>query len=137
MANIPGAPRQRTLGREVLFSGVGLHTGREGKLRIRPAAPGEGLVFVSQGRRVPALAMHVVPSARCTRLAADGADVLTPEHVLAALYGLRVDNARLELEGPEVPILDGSALPFAVAIREASLVSQEAPARTLRLSRPV
>jgi UDP-3-O-[3-hydroxymyristoyl] N-acetylglucosamine deacetylase len=137
MPNLPGAPRQRTLRREVLFSGIGLHTGQEGTLRIAPAGPGEGRVFYREGRRVPALAENVAPSARCTRLAADGAEVLTPEHVLAALYGLRVDNARLELEGPEVPILDGSALPYAQAIREAGIVAQEAAARILMLSRPV
>jgi UDP-3-O-[3-hydroxymyristoyl] N-acetylglucosamine deacetylase len=137
MAILPGAPRQRTLGREILFSGVGLHTGREGTLRIRPASPGEGRVFWSQGRRVPALAENVVPSARCTRLAADGAEVLTPEHVLAALAGLCVDNAHLELQGPEVPILDGSALPFVEAIREAGIRSQDEPARVVRLPRPI
>jgi UDP-3-O-[3-hydroxymyristoyl] N-acetylglucosamine deacetylase len=86
---------------------------------------------------VPALAENVALSTRCTRLAADRADVLTPEHLLAALTGLRVDNAHLELEGPEVPILDGSALPFAQAIREAGIVTQAAAARTLRLPRPV
>src|SRR5262249_35292618 len=111
MAILPGAPRPRALGRELLFRGVGGETGGEGKLWIRPAAAGEGLVFWSQGRRVPALAENVAPSARCTRLAANGAELLTPEHLLAALYGLRVDNAHLELQGPEVPILDGSALP--------------------------
>jgi UDP-3-O-[3-hydroxymyristoyl] N-acetylglucosamine deacetylase len=137
MAILPGAARQRTLGRELLFSGVGLHTGSEGKLWIRPAPPGAGLVFRSQGRRVPAVAEHVVPSARCTRLTADGADVLTPEHLLAALYGLGVDNAHLELQGPEVPILDGSALPFVEAIQQAGVVTQEAPARVVRLPRPV
>lgn len=137
MANTPGAPRQRTLEREVVLSGVGLHTGERGTLRIGPAAPGEGLVFVRQGRAVPALAENVAPSVRCTRLAADGAEVLTPEHVLAALHGLRVDNARLELDGPEVPILDGSALPFACAIREAGIVGQEMPAPLVRLPQPV
>jgi UDP-3-O-[3-hydroxymyristoyl] N-acetylglucosamine deacetylase len=137
MANVPGAPRQRTLAREVLLSGVGLHTGREGTLRILPAGPGEGLVFYCQSRPVPALAEHVAPSARCTRLVADGVEVLTPEHVLAALYGLRIDNARLELEGPEVPILDGSAILFVRALQEAGIVEQEAPARVLRLPRPL
>jgi UDP-3-O-[3-hydroxymyristoyl] N-acetylglucosamine deacetylase len=86
---------------------------------------------------VPALADNVAPSVRCTRLAADGAEVLTPEHVLAALFGLRVDNAHLELQGPEVPILDGSALPFAEAIHATGIVTQDAAARTLRLPRPV
>lgn len=137
MASIPGAPRQRTLGREILLSGVGLHTGREGTLRIGPAAPGEGLVFITGGRRVPARAAHVAPSARCTRLSADDAEVLTPEHLLAALYGMRVDNARIELEGPEVPILDGSAHPFCQAVREAEIVTQPAAALLLRLPRSV
>lgn len=137
MANLPGAPRQRTLRREILLSGIGLHTGQEGTLRIGPAAPGDGLVFYCRGRRVPALAENVAPSARCTRLVADGAEVLTPEHVLAALYGVRVDNARLDLDGPEVPILDGSALRFVQAIQEAGIVTQAAAARVLRLCRPV
>jgi UDP-3-O-[3-hydroxymyristoyl] N-acetylglucosamine deacetylase len=137
MANLPGAPRQRTLRREVLLSGIGLHTGQEGTLRIAPAAPGEGLVFFCRGRPVPALVENVAPSARCTRLVADGAEVLTPEHLLAALYGLRVDNACLALEGPEVPILDGSALPFVQAIREAGIVAQEEAARVLTLPRAV
>src|SRR6266540_1419251 len=121
MANSPGAPRQRTLGREIRFSGVGLHTGRRGAMRVRPAEPDEGLVFICGDRRVPAVSAHIAPSARCTRLAANGAEVLTPEHLLAALYGMRVDNARIELEGPEVPILDGSAMLFAEAIQEAGI----------------
>jgi UDP-3-O-[3-hydroxymyristoyl] N-acetylglucosamine deacetylase len=137
MANLPGAPRQRTLAREVLLSGVGLHTGREGKLRICPAAPGEGLVFLCPGGRVPALSSNVAPSTRCTRLAANGAEVLTPEHVLSALYGLRIDNALLCLEGPELPILDGSALPFACAIQDAGIVAQDATATVLSLPQPV
>jgi UDP-3-O-acyl N-acetylglucosamine deacetylase len=137
MANSPGAPRQRTLAREILLRGIGLHTGREGTLRIRPAPPGEGIVFISQGRRVPAHASNVAPSARCTRLAADDAEVLTPEHLLAALYGMRVDNALLELEGPEVPILDGSALPFCQAFRDVGIVAQPADAPLVRLPRPV
>jgi UDP-3-O-[3-hydroxymyristoyl] N-acetylglucosamine deacetylase len=137
MTNVAGAPRQRTLGGKILLGGVGLHTGREGTLRIGPAEPGEGLVFISRGRRLAARAAHVAPSARCTRLAADGAEVLTPEHLLAALYGMRVDNARLELDGPEIPILDGSALPFCQAIHETGIVTQSAAAPVLRLPRPI
>ena len=117
MANLPGAPRQRTLRREILLSGIGLHTGREGTLRIGPAAPGEGLVFFCQGRRVPALAENVAPSARCTRLAADGAEVLTPEHWAFAgtgiyygdligadshVYGYEVDGLDFEIRGGEL-----------------------------------
>jgi UDP-3-O-acyl N-acetylglucosamine deacetylase len=137
MTNSAGAPRQRTLAREILLQGVGLHTGQEGTLRIGPGAPGEGLVFITRGGRVPARTGHVAPSARCTRLAAGNLEVLTPEHLLAALYGMRVDNARLELDGPEVPILDGSALPFCQALREAGIVTQPAPAPLIRLCRPV
>jgi UDP-3-O-[3-hydroxymyristoyl] N-acetylglucosamine deacetylase len=137
MANLPGAPRQRTLADEVRLEGVGLHTGEWGRLRIRPAGPGEGVFFLRGGHRVPALASHVAPSARCTRLAAGDVEVLTPEHVLAALYGLGIDNACLELEGTEVPILDGSALPFAAAIRQVGIIPQAAAARQFRLPRPV
>jgi UDP-3-O-[3-hydroxymyristoyl] N-acetylglucosamine deacetylase len=136
MANSPGAPRQRTLGREIRFSGVGLHTGRGVALRLGPAEPDEGLVFIRGDRRVPAVSAHIAPSTRCTRLAANGAEVLTPEHLLAALYGMRVDNARIELEGPEVPILDGSALPFAESIQEVGVVTQPAAARVIHPCRP-
>ena len=137
MANLPGAPRQRTLGREIRLSGIGLHTGREGTLRIGPAAPGEGLIFTSRGRRIAARTAHVAPSARCTRLSAGDTEVLTPEHLLAALYGMRVDNALLDLEGPEVPILDGSALLFCQAIRDAGVITQPAAAPDIRLPGPV
>jgi UDP-3-O-[3-hydroxymyristoyl] N-acetylglucosamine deacetylase len=137
MANSPGAPRQRTLEREIVLCGVGLHTGVEGTLRIRPAGPGEGLSFLCQGQRLPAAVAYVAPSTRCTRLATNGAAVLTPEHLLATLYGMRIDNAVLELEGPEVPILDGSAICFAQAIQEAGIVPQAASPRALRLRGPV
>jgi UDP-3-O-acyl N-acetylglucosamine deacetylase len=137
MLNSPGAPRQRTLEREIQLCGVGLHTGEEGTLRIRPAGSGEGLTFLCNGQRLPADVRFVAPSTRCTRLAANGLAVLTPEHLLATLYGMRVDNAFLELEGPEVPILDGSSICFGQAIQEAGIVAQSETPRVLRLREPV
>lgn len=132
----PQAPRQQTLAGEVEFEGVGLHTGRPARLRVVPAEAGAGLCFVTPHGVVPALSAYRIESTRCTALAMGDAGVQTPEHLLAALYGCGIDNARVEIDGPEVPAADGSALPFVTAIMAAGIVRQEAPARVLRLTAP-
>jgi UDP-3-O-acyl N-acetylglucosamine deacetylase len=132
----PEAPRQQTLAGVVELEGVGLHTGCPAQLRVCPAAAGEGLCFVTPQGVIPATSAYRIESRRCTALAAGDAGVQTPEHLLAALYGCGIDNARVEIDGPEVPAADGSALPFVTAILGAGIVMQEAPARVLRLTGP-
>lgn len=133
--------RQRTLTREVTATGVGLHTGEKVKLALCPAAPGSGIVF----RRVdhdPVIEIDVNPYAvGDTRLSSclvkAGVRVSTVEHLMSALAGLGVDNVRVDLNGPEVPIMDGSSAPFVYLVQSAGIEAQAAPKRFVRVLRPV
>jgi UDP-3-O-[3-hydroxymyristoyl] N-acetylglucosamine deacetylase len=111
------------------------------RVRLLPAPEDAGIGFVCEtgGRRVevPARAESLVSSARATSLARDGASVATVEHLLAALYGLGVDNLRAEIEGPELPALDGSAATWVELLRRAGLREQAAPRRRLSLDRAI
>ena len=125
-------PNQNTIAREVELRGIGVHTGQAGTLTIKPAPAGSGIVFVRTdlpgATRVPALLENVTGTELGTRLGADGVEILTVEHVLAVLAALEVDNALLELSGPEVPILDGSFAPYFEAVLEAGREPQPAEA---------
>ena len=130
---------QRTVAKRVTCTGVGLHTGRPAALALAPAAPDTGIVFVRRdlGLEIPARADHVVDTTLSTTLGAGAARVATVEHVLAALTGMGVDNCRVEVDGPEIPILDGSAAPFVYLVREAGVRKQNPGKRFLLLQRAV
>lgn len=131
---------QRTLHNRITVRGVGLHSGRAIEVALLPAAPNTGIVFYRTDAQVeiPARVSHVVETRLATTLGKGGVQVGTVEHLMAALYGLGVDNARIELDGPEVPIVDGSAAPFVEAIqRGGGTVAQSRPKRFLVLKRPV
>jgi UDP-3-O-[3-hydroxymyristoyl] N-acetylglucosamine deacetylase len=131
--------RQRTLSRVVEITGDGLHSGVAATVRILPAPAESGFVFVRTdlgGVEIPASHAHVRNSSLATTLARGSASVATVEHLLAALHGLGVDNARIEVEGPEVPILDGSAAPFVEAILDGGLQVQPVARRAVVLRRP-
>ena len=115
---------QTTLREPLAFEGVGLHSGAPCRVEIRPAAPGTGLRFVSSGVEIPALAEYVVETARATVIGKDGVTISTVEHVLAALFGMGVSNAELAVDGPEIPVTDGSAKVFADAIAAAGVATQ-------------
>jgi UDP-3-O-[3-hydroxymyristoyl] N-acetylglucosamine deacetylase len=131
-------PHQHTL-RDVLeFEGVGLHTGVQGSVTIRPQVAGSGLRFrLAGGVTFPAHANHVVETRRATVLGSGEATVSTVEHLLAALFAMGVDNAAIEVEGPEIPVLDGSSATFAEAIAKVGLVDQHAPRATFTIERPM
>ncbi|MCB0795178.1 MAG: bifunctional UDP-3-O-[3-hydroxymyristoyl] N-acetylglucosamine deacetylase/3-hydroxyacyl-ACP dehydratase [Flavobacteriales bacterium] len=122
--------KQRTLAKAVEVEGVGLHTGEKATLTMRPAEEGHGYKFQRmdlEGKPiVPADADLVVTTERGTTLEKGNARVYTSEHVLAALYGMQVDNALIQLTGPEPPIMDGSSKPFVEAIVKAGIVEQKA-----------
>ena len=127
---------QRTLREPLRFSGVGLHTGNDARATVEPAEPGTGLVFVVEnGITIPALAEFVVDTSRATVLGRDGARVSTVEHLLSALRGMGIDNARIAIAGGEVPAMEGSAKTFADAIHAAGTVSSDVPRRTFRPDR--
>jgi len=137
----PSGERQRTLASAVTVRGKGLLMGQDATLEIAPAPPGTGIVFeridLDPPVIIPALVSHVVPRARRTTLRVGDATIDTVEHCLSALAGLRVDNAILRIAGPELPLGDGSALPFVEPIRAAGLVEQDAPRRVFRLREPI
>jgi UDP-3-O-[3-hydroxymyristoyl] N-acetylglucosamine deacetylase len=132
---------QRTIQESVSTRGVGLHSGAQVTLTLRPAPPDHGIVFhrvdVRGSPSIPATSAHVIDTAFATTLGKAGVRVGTVEHLLAALTGLGIDNLRIEVEGPEVPILDGSAGPFVYLINSAGVRVQDAPKSFLVIKRPV
>ena len=132
---------QNTLATTVATRGVGVHSGQPVTLALKPAPIDHGVAFVRTdlpgAPTVPALWQHVVETRLSTVLAEGGARVGTIEHLMAALRALRIDNVRIELDGPEVPILDGSAAPWVSLIDRAGPLAQAAPRRVLRVLRAV
>lgn len=118
---------------EFTLTGTGLHTGRGSRVTVRPRAGG-GRVFRSGGVAIPALAEYVTDTRRCTTLGRDGVQVRTVEHLLAALVLAGVDHAEIEVEGPELPALNGSAQAWFTAIRKAGLQTLDADAPEYRIT---
>ncbi len=137
------AGRQTTLRDQTAVSGIGVHSGLPVTLTLHPADPNTGIVFLRSGaqghdREIRADVRSVTATELQTVLGdASGPLVCTAEHVLAALRGLGVDNVMIELDGPEVPILDGSAAPFVAAIDQVGIVTQAAPRRYIQVLKPV
>lgn len=133
------AARQKTLESPVQCRGVGLHSGAPVTMTLHPAAIDFGVHFLSQteGVEIAATWRNVAPSALCTTLAQDGGSVATVEHLLSAFAGLELDNVLVELDGPEVPAMDGSAAPFVHLVERAGLIEQNAPRRAIQVLRPV
>ena len=133
--------RQRTLKSLIRAAGVGLHSGVKVNMVLRPAAPDTGIVF----RRVdldpvvdlPASALMVGDTRMCSCLERDGAKVGTIEHLMSAFAGLGIDNAFVDLDAAEVPILDGSASPFVFLIQSAGIEEQSAAKKFIRIKRPI
>src|SRR5437660_2445158 len=128
---------QQTLRHPVEFSGIGLHTGEHATVRILPAPAGKGIVF----RRVDldnfelrADVGSVELVAYATTLMNRGVWISTVEHLLSALYGMGIDDAFVELDNFEVPILDGSGLPYAEAIQRVGIVKLDAPRRYMHIT---
>jgi UDP-3-O-[3-hydroxymyristoyl] N-acetylglucosamine deacetylase len=132
---------QRTVKTQVRATGVGLHTGARVNLTVRPAPPETGIVF----RRIdlPTACDFVVAPERvtdtrlCSALEGNGAKVATVEHLMSALAGLGVDNVFIDLDGPEVPILDGSAAPWVYLLQSAGIETQKAAKRFMRVLKTV
>jgi UDP-3-O-[3-hydroxymyristoyl] N-acetylglucosamine deacetylase / 3-hydroxyacyl-[acyl-carrier-protein] dehydratase len=135
------APRQQTIGAEATLEGAGVHTGEGAKLRFCPAPEGTGRRFRRvdlEGRPEIGVALaNVASTQKCTTLGVGETRVMTVEHVLAAVFALGIDNVVIEIDGPEVPILDGSFSPFAEALSGCGTVEQSGEAELLRLVEPV
>jgi UDP-3-O-[3-hydroxymyristoyl] N-acetylglucosamine deacetylase len=133
--------RQRTIKAATRATGLGLHTGAKVAMQLRPAAPDTGIVFrrvdLPQPVDIRADALSVTDTRLCSALESGGAKVATVEHLMSALAGLGVDNLYVDVDGPEIPILDGSASPFVYLLRSAGIEEQKAPKRFFRIKRPV
>jgi UDP-3-O-[3-hydroxymyristoyl] N-acetylglucosamine deacetylase len=130
---------RRTLRRAVGCTGIGLHSGRTVHLEIKPAPAEHGIRFLRTdvGVTIPATLAHLGRTDHATSLSAGGFSVETVEHLLSALQGLGVDDALVEVDRPELPILDGSAAPYVFLLHEAGLRPQRAPRRFLKVLQPV
>jgi UDP-3-O-[3-hydroxymyristoyl] N-acetylglucosamine deacetylase len=134
---------QKTLKNAIRCRGVGLHGGRDASLVLKPAPADHGIVFrrvdLEAGRGdIPARWDRVVDTQLCTRIANEhGAQVATIEHLMAALAGSEIDNALIEVDGPEVPIMDGSSAPFVMLLKCAGSAEVEAPRRAIRLLKTI
>lgn len=133
--------RQRTLKTSVRATGVGLHTGHKVTMVLRPAPADTGIVFCRSdlpgNPAVPAIATNVANTQMATVLEKDGARVSTVEHLMAALFGLGIDNAFVDVSAEEVPIMDGSAGTFVFLIQTAGIEEQAATKRYLRVLKTV
>ncbi len=130
---------QRTLEHSIKCSGIGLHSGKKIQLHLHPAGTNSGITFIRSdlGVRIPARAANVCDTRLCTTIGKDGASISTVEHLLSALAGLGIDNADIEVDGPEVPVMDGSAAPFVFLIQCAGIRTQDQPKKMLRILRRV
>ena len=136
---------QTTLQKTVSFDGIALHSGAPVRLSVHPAPADTGVVFERSdiagplaARQVPVRHDALIETSLCTRIGNDaGVTISTIEHLMAALAGCGIHNAHITLDGPEVPILDGSARPFVAAFLAAGLRRQVAPLRALRVLRPI
>lgn len=132
---------QRTLKNAVTIEGIGVHSGAPARITLRPAAPDTGIIFIRtdlEGRpEIPARSGYVHSTQMATTLAKGSAKVATVEHLMSALYGLGVDNVLAEIDGPEMPILDGSSMRFFEAIRDAGIQTQEVARTRIVLKKKV
>ena len=133
--------KQRTLKNVIRATGVGLHTGEKVYLTLRPAVPDTGIVFrrvdLDEPVEIMATPDNVGDTTLSTTLISQGVRISTVEHLLSALAGLGIDNAYIDLNAPEVPIMDGSAGPFVFLIQSAGIQEQNAPKRFIRIKKPV
>ena len=133
--------KQRTLKSLISASGVGLHTGQKVTMKLRPAPADSGIVFrridLASPLDIPARADLVGDTRLSSCLIKDGERVSTVEHLMSALAGLGIDNAYVDLDAAEMPIMDGSASPFVLLIQQAGIEQQAAPKRFLRVTRSV
>jgi len=132
--------KQRTLMNEVGCTGIGLHTGEKVKINLRPAPANSGIKFVRTDLKghpeVEVGFDNVFDTTLATTIGTNGCKVSTIEHLMAAFFGLGIDNAVVELDGPEVPIMDGSAAPFVFLIKSGDVREQKSPKQFIVIKKP-
>lgn len=133
--------KQKTIGKEACFSGIGLHTGNLTTITFKPAPPDSGIVFyrvdLSDRPAIKADLDHVIDVSYGTTIGADGIKIHTVEHVLAASAGLGIDNLAIEVDANETPVGDGSAVPFMSTLKRAGVVAQDVERNYITVTEPV
>jgi UDP-3-O-[3-hydroxymyristoyl] N-acetylglucosamine deacetylase len=133
--------KQRTPKKVIQATGVGLHSGEKVLLTLHPAPINNGIIFrrtdLNPVVEIPALYDQVGDTMLCTSLQRDGVKVATVEHLLSAFAGLGIDNAYVDVNAPELPIMDGSAAPFVFLIQSAGIREQSAAKRFIRILKPI
>ena len=133
--------KQRTLKKAISATGVGLHNGEKVTLTLRPAAPNTGIIFtrvdLPQPNQIAATAQAVHDTRLCSALEANGARVATVEHIMSALAGLGIDNIYIDVNAPEIPIMDGSSGPFVFLLQEAGIAEQAAAKKFIRIKKTI
>ena len=133
---------QKTLSQKVVFKGIGLHSGRASTINVMPAQEGEGIVFkridVNENNLIKANFKNVCSARLCTTLENNfGVKVSTVEHLLAAFYIIGIDNALVEIDNEEVPIMDGSSKDFLNILKEIELIEQSKKRKFLKISNKI
>ncbi len=133
--------RQRTLAEEISCTGIGLHTGKKVKLTVKPSPPDRGITFervdILRNSIVKASFDNVIATNMATTIGFNGYRVSTVEHIMAAFFGLGIDNALVQIDGEEVPIMDGSSAPFVFLLRDAGVTVQSSNKRFIVVREPV
>ena len=133
---------QKTINANISFKGVGLHTGLEANLILKPAEPNTGIIFkridLKENNIIIPNIFNVSSAVFCTTISNEsGASVSTIEHLMGALYGLGIDNALIEIDSKEVPILDGSAKLFVEAISKIGIKNSDAPIKVIKIEKKI
>jgi len=128
---------QKTIKKSFSLSGIGLHSGEKSEVLLSPAQASSGIIFKAGKTKVPALVKYAVKETNKTSLEKDGKRIETIEHLMAALYSLGVDNVLIEIKGGELPILDGSALPWVIALQKAGEKELSAPKKIIKIPAPL
>jgi len=130
---------QRTIKNEVAFEGIGLHTGKHARVTLKPASRDTGITFIRSDKNtvIKAHVGSVIDTAFATTIGQDGTKIRTVEHMMAALAGLGIDNIVVDVNGPEIPILDGSSTELIGVILKAGIAKQGKKRPFLRIKRPI
>ena len=142
IANSKTESNQKTLNSEISFSGIGLHSGKKANVIIKPDSPNSGIRFIrsdlSKNNEIMALWSNVSSSILSTTISnTSGVSVSTIEHVMSAFSGMHIDNARIYIDGPEVPIMDGSSKPFVDLIENVKTKTQDSKRKIIKVLKEV
>ncbi|MGB9856601.1 MAG: UDP-3-O-acyl-N-acetylglucosamine deacetylase [Dictyoglomaceae bacterium] len=128
---------QRTIKKEVRVKGIGLHSGEDTEVVLSPAPENTGIIFIKDNIKIPALVNYVIDTKRGVALGKDNIKILTVEHLLSSLYSLRIANLFIHVKGEEVPIFDGSSLPWINILKDVGIVEQDFPLEVYSIEKPV